>query len=647
MSLKNYNSKYYRPDIDGLRAIAVLSVVFFHAFPNMLPSGFIGVDIFFVISGFLITSIILRNQSKNQFSFLDFYSRRVKRIFPALLSMMAFTFIFGIFFFTSDEFRYLGKHLLAGSTFISNFILHSEINYFDKSAELKIFLHLWSLAIEEQFYIFFPFILFLAHRLQINKFLLILFLFCLSFIANIYLINTNASFVFYNPLTRVWELLMGSLLAYMTIHKDVFTKYLRQLPFFLKNNINNILSFLGFFLLLISLRYIHNELSFPGYYGFVVVLSAFLIISAGRDAVLNKFILSNRIFVFFGLISYPLYLWHWVLLVIPKIIYGEAPGVVTTIALMVMAILISTLTYFLIEKPIRFGKNKNVTKILILLMVTVTVLSWDAFKSNGYPQRDEAIVNKVNTGDLDHYDFHNYHFESYFQCTPDSIYKEAIAWSKFKRCYQSKDNNKINIALVGDSHAEHLYIGFAEALNDKNVVNYVKNALPSINNKHYQNIYNEIIMNKDIKQVFISAYWSFRQREITENRTLYDELRATAKYLIDQGKDVYIIEDVPGFKIDPTLCKYERRLRNYTHCSEPLKNNIRRNKEISDNLSLLANEIDGLEYVGISGSICDSKNCHMNKDGQLLYRDGNHLNINGSKYLGKYIIDKLKSKNIF
>ena len=158
MSLNNFNSEYYRPDIDGLRAVAVLSVVFFHAFPNILQSGFIGVDIFFVISGYLITSIILRNQSKNQFSFLDFYSRRIKRIFPALLFMMAATYLFGIYFFTSDEFQYLGKHLLAGSTFTSNFVLYSEINYFDKLAELKIFLHLWSLAIEEQFYIFFPLI---------------------------------------------------------------------------------------------------------------------------------------------------------------------------------------------------------------------------------------------------------------------------------------------------------------------------------------------------------------------------------------------------------------------------------------------------------------------------------------------------------
>ncbi len=640
MSLNNYNSEYYRPDIDGLRAIAVLSVVFFHAFPNILQSGFIGVDIFFVISGYLITSIIIRNQSKNQFSFLDFYSRRIKRIFPALLSMMAFTYLFGIYFFTSDEFQYLGKHLLAGSTFTSNFVLYSEINYFDKLAELKIFLHLWSLAIEEQFYIFFPLILFLAHKFNINRLLLILFLFFLSFITNIYFINTNPSFVFYNPLTRVWELLMGSLLAYMAIHKDELIKYSGILPTFLKNNINNIFSFLGFFLLIISLRYIHDDLSFPGYYGFVVVLSAFLIIAAGRDAVLNRFVLSNRILVFFGLISYPLYLWHWVLLVIPKIIYGEAPSIITTIALMVLAVLISTATYFFIEKPIRFGKNKNTTKILILLMVAVAVLAWDVYKSNGYPQRDKEIVKEINSGDIDHYDFHNYHLNSYFSCTPDLIYKESISWQKFKRCYQSKNNTKIDVALVGDSHAEHLYIGFADAFKDKNVVSYIKNAPPSLNNKHFQNIYNEIIKNKDIEDVYIAAFWSFRVRYVPPNKTLYDELNETSKALIDAGKKVYIIGDVPGFKIDPTLCKYERKLRNYTHCSEPIKNNNRRNKKISENLALLAQEINGLNYIEISEALCDNEKCHMNKNGQLLYRDGNHLNINGSKYLGKFAVEK-------
>jgi len=640
VQLNNLNTKFYRPDVDGLRAVAVLSVVLFHAFPNSLRSGFIGVDIFFVISGYLITSIILRNQSKNQFSFLDFYSRRIKRIFPALLSMMVFTLSFGFFFFTSDEFHYLGKHLLAGSTFTSNFVLYSEINYFDKLAELKIFLHLWSLAIEEQFYIFFPFLLFLAHRLQLNKFYLILFLFSLSFIANIYFIETNPSFVFYSPFTRVWELLIGSLLALTVIHKDGLTNYYEKLPIFLKNNINNILSFLGFFLLLISLRFIHNELSFPGYIGFFVVLSAFLIISAGKDAVLNKYILSNRVFVFFGLISYPLYLWHWVLLVIPKVIYGAAPSNITTIALVFLAILISTATYFFIEKPIRFSKNKNVTKTLILLMFAVAFFAWDVYRSNGYPQRDENIVSEINTGDIDHYDFHNYHLNSYFRCTPDSMYEEAIAWSKFKRCYQSKNDNKIDIALVGDSHAEHLYIGFAEAFKDENVVNYVKNALPSLSNKHYQNIYNEIIQNNDIEHVYIAAYWSFRSREVRPNKTLYDELNETSKALINAGKKVYIIGDVPGFKIDPTLCKFKRKLRNYTQCSEPLKNNIRRNKKISQNFTLLAQKTNGLNYVEISDGICDSMDCHMNKNGLLLYRDGNHLNINGSKYLGELAVDK-------
>ena len=134
---------------------------------------------------------------------------------------------------------------------------------------------------------------------------------------------------------------------------------------------------------------------------------------------------------------------------------------------MVLAILISTATYFFIEKPIRFGKNKNASKILILLMVVVAVSAWDIYKSNGYPQRDKEIVKEINSGDIDHYDFHNYHLNSYFSCTPDLIYKESISWSKFKRCYQSKNNTKIDIALVGDSHAEHLYIGFADHLTEK------------------------------------------------------------------------------------------------------------------------------------------------------------------------------------
>ena len=179
----------YRPEIDGLRAIAVLSVVTFHALPNWLKGGFIGVDIFFVISGFLITSHMFENLDKNRFSLADFYGRRIRRIFPALILVMVCSLAFGWFVLLADEYNQLGKHVASGAAFISNFIFANEVGYFDINSELKPMLHLWSLAVEEQFYIFFPLLIILASNLKQNLLYVCLMIFLASFFVNIFFVN--------------------------------------------------------------------------------------------------------------------------------------------------------------------------------------------------------------------------------------------------------------------------------------------------------------------------------------------------------------------------------------------------------------------------------------------------------------------------
>ncbi len=161
--------KDYRPDIDGLRAFAVLSVLFYHISPRSLGGGFIGVDIFFVISGFLISSIIYNSLENNSFSFVDFYVKRIRRIFPALLFCLVICTLAGYILLTSEEYKQLGWHIFGGGTYISNFILWFESGYFDKSVMYKPLLHLWSLAIEEQFYLLWPLVLFISHRIRLNK----------------------------------------------------------------------------------------------------------------------------------------------------------------------------------------------------------------------------------------------------------------------------------------------------------------------------------------------------------------------------------------------------------------------------------------------------------------------------------------------
>lgn len=192
----------YRPDIDGLRAIAILSVVGFHAFPDFIPGGFVGVDIFFVISGFLISSIIFKELSSNSFSFANFYARRIKRIFPALILVLSACLLFGWFILLFDEFQQLGKHVAAGAAFISNFVLKKESGYFNVAAELKPLLHLWSLGIEEQFYILWPLLLVFSNRFKFNFLKLTILLAAISFLLNVMRVGDSMTSAFYNPKTR-------------------------------------------------------------------------------------------------------------------------------------------------------------------------------------------------------------------------------------------------------------------------------------------------------------------------------------------------------------------------------------------------------------------------------------------------------------
>lgn len=204
----------YRRDIDGIRALAVLAVVGYHAFPEMVPGGFVGVDVFFVISGYLITGIIQSDLTRHAFSLAGFYRRRIRRIFPALLVVLAFCLLAGQHLLLGSEFRQLGEHVLAGGGFASNFLLWRESGYFDTDSELKPLLHLWSLGIEEQFYILWPLLLLLAHRFGKARFVMTAIIAATSIMLCLWLSYFSPDAAFYSPLSRAWELALGALLAF-------------------------------------------------------------------------------------------------------------------------------------------------------------------------------------------------------------------------------------------------------------------------------------------------------------------------------------------------------------------------------------------------------------------------------------------------
>ena len=328
----------YRADIDGLRAVAVLSVVAFHAFPNWFKGKFIGVDIFFVISGYLISTIIFKNLDKRTFSFKEFYIRRIKRIFPALILILISCFVFGWFALLPDEYKQLGKHILGSTGFVQNMVLWDESGYFDNSAETKPLLHIWSLGVEEQFYFLWPLFIWFAWKRKINLFLATVFIALISFILNIKGINENFVATFYSPHTRFWELLSGGLLAWINLYgESVFQKWKvkgSSFPTIIHKNftldekvvLDNVLSFLGIILLCCGFGIINKELNFPGNWAIIPVLGTVLIICSGSDSWVNRVVLSNRIAVWFGLISFPLYLWHWPILSFIRIIESQTPS---------------------------------------------------------------------------------------------------------------------------------------------------------------------------------------------------------------------------------------------------------------------------------------------------------------------------------
>ena len=319
----------YRPDIDGLRAIAVLCVLIFHAFPKYLKGGFIGVDIFFVISGYLISGIILSDLDRKKFSFRQFYIRRIRRIFPVLATVLFSCLAFGWFALTADELNQLGKHVAAGAGFISNLVLWNEAGYFDNSAETKPLLHLWSLGIEEQFYLVWPLLLWASWKKRLNVFTVCLILAIISFGWNIYWYKTNSVADYFSPQTRFWELIAGVILLAVSI---VVTRPER----------------------------------FPGMAALLPVIATVMLIAAGNNGWFNKKILSGKALVWLGLISYPLYLWHWPLFSFARILCDRTPTYLIRVILLLASILLAWLTVKVIEKPFRFGNLHVRLKVIVL-----------------------------------------------------------------------------------------------------------------------------------------------------------------------------------------------------------------------------------------------------------------------------------------
>jgi peptidoglycan/LPS O-acetylase OafA/YrhL len=363
----------YRADIDGLRGLAILAVICFHVFPEWCGGGFVGVDIFFVISGYLITGIITDDLKHNRFSFKGFYARRIKRLFPGLLAVLIATLLCGWLFLFPGEFRQLGEHVFACAGFVSNFVLWKEAGYFDVASLQKPLLHLWSLGIEEQFYIAWPLILVIAYRYRFNLVRLTLAYLIVSFAFNIARVTNHPIEAFYLPWSRFWELSLGSLLS---INPQFSAKL--QTP---DSRRNNYAALAGLFLIFISILSLSPEKSFPGLWALLPTVGAMLIIAAGPLAALNQRILGARVFSFIGKISYPLYLWHWPLLSFATIIETGPLHFSIRVFLMLISAFLACLTYWFIETPVRRDKKIGARTLAISMCAIAAIggICWKGY----------------------------------------------------------------------------------------------------------------------------------------------------------------------------------------------------------------------------------------------------------------------------
>jgi len=433
----------YRSDIDGLRALAVVSVVIFHAFAWLVPGGYAGVDVFFVISGYLITTNILNGLNESTFTIQGFYQRRIRRIFPALVTMLAIVYAFGWFVLLATEYRQLGKHVGSGASFISNIILWQESGYFDTSSAVKPLTHLWSLGIEEQFYIVWPLLLWAIFKLRLHILTSTVVLAVVSFGFGLWSLNNDVVGAYYSPINRFWELLIGAILAAVMLKRtygDKATKW-QQAG-----------SIVGLILIVFTLFSLDGQSSFPGWNALAPTVGAALMIGCGPQTLTARRVFSLRAIVWVGLISFPLYLWHWPLLTFARIISSAMPTAQVRIGAVVLSVVLSWATYRLIEKPLRFHPRvKVITGALVASMVVIGLVGYVTFRNDGIASREVTQMNPdINSGEEGG-------AQGWVQDTCGI--SDAKVADLFASCLE--DNRETpRFALIGDSKAEALIGGF-------------------------------------------------------------------------------------------------------------------------------------------------------------------------------------------
>lgn len=642
----------YRPDIDGLRAIAVLSVVIFHAFPSLAGGGFIGVDIFFVISGFLISKHIREDLSAGTFSIRAFYARRIRRIFPALSVVLFACLATGWIILTPGEYEQLGKHVVAGALFVSNIVLWKESGYFDNAADTKPLLHLWSLGIEEQFYIAWPLLLALFWRYTRHSGRAMLVIMWASLAWSMLVVRHDAVADFYSPLTRFWELALGAVLVPVAAHRPLPGATGRAL-----------VSWSGLFLILVAVFTIEKDYAFPGAWALLPTVGAACLIYAGEDAWPNRQVLSHRLLVWIGLISYPLYLWHWPLLSFARIMESGTPSAEVRFWLVAASVVLAWMTYRFLERPIRSGpRSRNTILMLCLAMFLLgaaglAVKKLDGFKSrhlsmlNGDP---ETLVLGADRGRLRN------------ECGIAGVQK-----SLFQYCLRDGPEEPSH-ALLGDSKGEALFYGLVRESEPGmrwTMIGTVSPPERGIAPEDRQQIKNRLalqtiadspsirtvalvialrsIFTLDDETGFIAANAAFPEAK----REAYSQ---AIRQLEQAGKQVIFVVDHPTFP-DPRSCinggvtsspflnQFLRRKEN-PYCTIRYTDHLAGTQAYRQFIGELKRLHPGLIVYDPAPLLCDipGNTCTIAREGRFLYSYGDHVSDHANSMIARDMLPAIR-----
>jgi peptidoglycan/LPS O-acetylase OafA/YrhL len=427
----------YRQDIDGLRAIAIVLVVAYHVFPAYLPGGFIGVDVFFVISGYLITGIVLGQRGGLTAKLGEFYAHRIRRIFPALIVVLTAVLAGGAALLLPDEMVHLKQDALASALFVANIRFWKDAGYFDVLAPLKPLLHLWSLGVEEQFYLVWPWVIWLlAMRSRAAVMVGIALIAAISFALNFTLVDAHPIGVFYLLPTRMWELCIGAAL--------VGFDQLSRMP----KPARGLLALTGLAAILSAAAFYSAGVAVPGSFALLPTLGAAAIIAAGKNSFIGMRILGNPAAAYLGRVSYPLYLWHWPLLSFVQIISFHEAHWPLRLTVVVAAILLAILTYELVEKPLRARKARRLAGALLGAMACVAVVS--LLLPTTLARGTDALALLWPYGGEQ----------------PAPQCERSFPWMNKQGLWFCEANSDApaNLLILGDSHADELYPGMVAAL---------------------------------------------------------------------------------------------------------------------------------------------------------------------------------------